>query len=398
VFDSARARGARSTYLVIPPGGGKTLIGLEAARRLGHPTLVLCPNIAIQAQWIAQWSSLFGAALTATVSTELPTPLTVLTYQSVSTLETAISDRRSSDERLLEALHPNGRKLLARLTVGGPLTLVLDECHHLLEIWGRLLRAIVTRLDDPHIIGLTATPPQLMTADQAVLHRELFGTVDLEVSTPALVRSGRLAPFQELAYFCAPTAYEADYIAAEALRFAELRSDLLDQEFGATPFLTWLDRRVVERRTGPDGTGAQVSWERFAREEPAVADAALRLHADGLLALPVGARLREQHRHPPTAQDWAALVGDYCKHCLLPGVDAGDPRDQAAYEAIRRALPSVGYRLTRVGVRAGETPARAGRRAGTFPQSPGFSPRAGAAASSAPARCSVRGGTPRPST
>ena len=97
---------------------------------------------------------------------------------------------RGARSTYLVILHPNGRKLLARLTVGGPLTLVLDECHHLLEIWGRLLRAIVTRLDDPHIIGLTATPPQLMTADQAVLHRELFGTVDLEVSTPALVRSG----------------------------------------------------------------------------------------------------------------------------------------------------------------------------------------------------------------
>src|SRR5215831_1027775 len=35
---------SRSTYLVIPPGGGKTLIGLEAARRAGRRTLVLCPN------------------------------------------------------------------------------------------------------------------------------------------------------------------------------------------------------------------------------------------------------------------------------------------------------------------------------------------------------------------
>jgi superfamily II DNA or RNA helicase len=54
-----RARGDTATYLVVPPGGGKTLIGLEAARRLGQPTVVLCPNTAIQAQWIAQWQAAF---------------------------------------------------------------------------------------------------------------------------------------------------------------------------------------------------------------------------------------------------------------------------------------------------------------------------------------------------
>src|SRR5262245_36886726 len=51
-FEKDRKRGDRSTYLVVPPGGGKTLIGLEALRRLGRPALVLCPNTAIQAQWI----------------------------------------------------------------------------------------------------------------------------------------------------------------------------------------------------------------------------------------------------------------------------------------------------------------------------------------------------------
>lgn len=49
-------------YLVVPPGGGKTLIGLEAARRLGRPTVVLCPNTAIQAQWMAQWRTAFAPA------------------------------------------------------------------------------------------------------------------------------------------------------------------------------------------------------------------------------------------------------------------------------------------------------------------------------------------------
>ena len=113
---------------------------------------------------------------------------------------------------MLSLLHPNGRALIARLQAGGPWTLVLDECHHLLELWGRLLQAVIEQLGQPRIVGLTATPPHLMTAEQAVLHRALFGAVDLEVSAPALVREGLLAPYQELAFLTRPSPAEADYI------------------------------------------------------------------------------------------------------------------------------------------------------------------------------------------
>ena len=96
-----------------------------------------------------------------------------------------------------------------------------------------------------------------------------------------------------------------------------------------------------------------MSWTRFERDEPALAGAAVRLHVAGLLGLPEGARVREEHRHPLTAADWVALIGDYAQRCLLA---SEDPRDERALDAIRRALPAVGYRLTRAGVRAGESP------------------------------------------
>jgi superfamily II DNA or RNA helicase len=371
-FGADQAAKTRSTYLVIPPGGGKTMIGLEAARRAGRRTLVLCPNTAIQAQWISQWHSAFQPPPQARASArrDLPTPLTVLTYQAVATFDAPPADPPAAPgpgpaapgpAALLDSLHPNGQRLLAALR-SGSWTLVLDECHHLLEIWGRLLAAIVAELADPVVIGLTATPPHMMTTEQAAVHRELFGSVDLEVSAPALVRDGHLAPYQELAWFTAPTAAEADYIGGQALRFAELRARLLDPGFASTPFLEWLQRRVVDRvvdrgaevTATTDGAGARVPWQRFSRDSPALADAALRLHADGLLPLPEGARLGEQHRHPPTAEDWVALIGDWCRNCLLPATAA--PRDKAAYEAIRAALPSIGYRLTRAGIRAAESP------------------------------------------
>jgi superfamily II DNA or RNA helicase len=383
-FDADQAAGDRSTYLVVPPGGGKTMIGLECARRAGRPALVLCPNTAIQAQWIGQWGAQFAPTeeARATASRDLPTPLTVLTYQAVASLGAAGADGdggpgadagagtaadgaaaprpggRVSDRELLASLHPNGQRLLATLKAAGPATLVLDECHHLLEMWGHLLLAIVGELPDPRIIGLTATPPHMMTTEQAGLHQELFGAVDLEVSAPALVRDGHLAPFQELAWFTTPTPAEADYIGGQALRFAELRAGLLDPGFASVPFLAWLQQRVVERRAA--GSGAQLSWEHFARDQPALADAALRLHCDGMLPCPEGAAVREQHRRQPTAEDWVALIGDYCKHCLLPGLNAENrdaaALDRAAYEAVRAALSSIGYRLTRAGIRAAESP------------------------------------------
>ena len=297
-LDRDLARGDRSTYLVVPPGGGKTLIGLEAARRLGRPTVVLCPNTAIQAQWMAQWQAAFAPdAVPATASRELPTALTVLTYQALCTLGSAGNGDEEAgrvrvpapgtrldgdgNEEVLSLLHPNGRALIARLRAGGPWTLVLDECHHLLELWGRLLQAVIGQLHAPRVVGLTATPPHLMTAEQAVLHQGLFGGVDLEVSAPALVREGLLAPYQELAYLTRPSPAEADYIGGEALRFAELRTGLLDPSFASVPFLGWLQARVVERRGTGAPEGAQVSWTRFEKDEPALADAAVRLHVAG---------------------------------------------------------------------------------------------------------------------
>ena len=70
------------------------------------------------------------------------------------------------------------------------------------------------------------------------------------------------------------------------------------------------------------------------------------MHHAGLLDLPTGARLTEQHRVPPTVEDWMALVEEWAL-----GLDDPDVTD-----ALRRALPSVGYVWTRNGVRRGRTP------------------------------------------
>src|ERR1700730_5551807 len=55
-FERRRTEGGKRAYLVLPPGAGKTVLGLEAIRRLGRRALCLCPNTAVQMQWVQQWS------------------------------------------------------------------------------------------------------------------------------------------------------------------------------------------------------------------------------------------------------------------------------------------------------------------------------------------------------
>ena len=70
-------------------------------------------------------------------------------------------------------------------------TIVLDECHHLASLWGYVVRAVVEELGDVHVIGLTATPPDELTKEEAELYESLLGPVDFTVPTPAVVRSRR---------------------------------------------------------------------------------------------------------------------------------------------------------------------------------------------------------------
>ncbi|HLK44072.1 MAG TPA: DEAD/DEAH box helicase family protein [Thermoleophilia bacterium] len=378
-LDECRRNGRRRAWLVLPPGAGKTLVGLEAARRRGGRIVVFVPTTAIQGQWVRTWRQFTPRRVTAGTDRDLRHGVTVLTYQSLAVFDSdasgsGVSDHdvdpqddhttaadTGRDRPLLSFLHANGRALIEALRSAGPVTVILDECHHLLETWGRVVADLLDELSGADVIGLTATPPDSLTAAQAALVERLFGTPVRGAGLPAVVRAGYLAPFAELAFLTAPTPVEAEYIRAEAERFAEFRSDLIDPGFAASPFLSWCDARFVAREeaagagnaTG-DGTGTlAVSWNQLEREAQPLARAALRLHHAGLLELPPGARLREEHRTPPTADDWVALLDDYVTGCL--GRSA-DPRDQTAVDAIRAALPSIGYRLTRRGIRASQSP------------------------------------------
>jgi superfamily II DNA or RNA helicase len=304
-IETAQAAGSRRVWVVLPPGTGKTLVGLEAARRLEQPMVVFGPNTAIQGQWLAEWATFAPAAIQSGSSRDLSAPVTALTYQSLATFDpdaevdeeghkylTRIGKQRRGN--LLDRLHENGRALVTALENAGPVTLILDECHHLLEVWGRLLAELLDDLPNAHVIGLTGTPPETLSSDQAALVDELFGAPLFSTSIPSVVREGHLAPFAELAWFTPPTPTESQWLDGEAERFAELQVDLLEPGHASTGFLAWLDERFVVRRVGASGRDdVALEWSRLERETPELAAAAMRFHYADLLAVPPGARLRE---------------------------------------------------------------------------------------------------------
>lgn len=408
-FEADRAAGRWQTHIVAPPGSGKTLVGIEMVRRLGRPAVVFAPNSAVQAQWpraVAAFSE--DADL---VGFEPGRPITALTYQAICQLDDPVrvlgdaAERRWTRERaaatgatpeqveidvrnwtgqaaarrrrelaqignslkreiaraehgdlhLGELLRDGARSRLDALAAAGVGTIVLDECHHLASLWGYAIRVAIEELGrEVHVIGLTATPPGSLTRDELRLYDALLGPVDFTVPTPAVVRDGHLAPYQELAWLTEPLESEDRWLTEHDARFRELVTALHADPDGPLSFPAWVIARMRGREMAapehPDGHEAVDNWAAFARRSPRLARAGMRFLSSAGLALPTGATAGEAYRQPPSMDDWLVLLEDYALRCLRP-----DPTAQAAerHAAVAAALRDLGYNLTRQGIRRG---------------------------------------------
>ena len=324
-------------HIVAPPGSGKTVLGLYVWSDLVRvPTLVLSPNSAIQAQWAARTSLFDLDGKEDQISTDGKNPglLTSLTYQSVTmpkkggedldvtaielwaetlvtkaeadTNESAllwIADLKRTnpeyfDERLsiyrkkvrddfaqngnaLWTLHDSARKTLMCLKEKGIGLIILDECHHLLHHWGRVLTELREFFDDPIVLGLTATPPDFSTVKEKDADRyfDFFGEIDYEVPIPALVRDSNLAPYQDLCYFVRPADHEIEYISKVDDEFDEILAELEQPpayENGVPRLQDWVYQQL-DKKILPGGRS--VSWDTYAKRNE-VFSAAARIYLE----------------------------------------------------------------------------------------------------------------------
>ena len=297
-----------------------------------------------------------------------------------ASIKREIAQGRHEGVRLADLLAAPARERVRRLAAAQVGAVVLDECHHLASLWGYVVRAALGELtagsETPHVIGLTATPPSDLTGEETELYGELLGPVDFTVPTPAVVRDGHLAPFQELAWITEPLDSERAWLAEHDTRFRELVTALHDDAEGPLSFPGWVITRVRERRRGPDDE-TEVSWEAFQRRSPALARAGVRFLAS---AGPAPARRRPARRGvPPPARPRGLARAALGLRAALPGRLRG-PRGREPLRGDRRRtararLPAhapgdparriggrpAADRLAREGARAGRGDLRRGR-------------------------------------
>ena len=307
--------GVSRGWIVLPPGAGKTMVGVRAIRESGRTGVIFSPNIAIRGQWQAAAPE-----------------VRCLTYQALANFG---DDPGGSTQ--LARLHPNGRALVAELAATENLMIVLDECHHLLRTWGRLLAEVLGLLPDAVVLGLTATPATALTGAEATLENELFGEITYSANIPQVVATGDLVPYQELGWLTSPTAAERDWLGEQQVRVQELLTHLSAPDRASVP----LFEAVAKLQ-------ANVSWEELAATDERLTDALLRLAHAGYAEPPIGVAFGERHRRDPGIEDWVAVLNQW----LLPLVDSPDPRDHALILEVREVLPSIGYRWTRRGISA----------------------------------------------
>jgi len=403
VLHRLQAADGEKLHIVAPPGAGKTLLGLLLAVRNGRRVVVLVPTTTIREQWLAAARDLAPDPALVSGDATAPADLTVLTYQSLSVQQVSdplgplarqgwlaeLADggrdpedavawlghlaeanpdryragirRRSRALRrslagtepavLAEALHPAARERALALAGHGVGTVVLDECHHLLDHWALVVHHLAGLLREqtgaPLLIGLTATLPSPDDAAEYDNYTGLLGEVDYEVPTPAVVREGNLAPYRDLAWFTSPTPGELEFLVGHGTRLREL----VETELATPEGLAWLVG-VLQPPLPDDPAPRPLAQLGLAfATDPGLAEAACRMLATLDPSSPLVPLLPAAARDRPGTEQSLRLVGRHALDRLLPEKSQADRWDRT-----RRTLADYGFSLTDSGLRRSSDP------------------------------------------
>ncbi len=243
-------------------------------------------------------------------------------------------------------LHPNARDLIERIVAQGTGTVVLDECHHLLDYWAFILRELIRSLPDVRVIGLTATLPDPENRQEYENYHALLGDVDFEVPTPAVVKEGNLAPYRDLVYFCEPSPREHRYLQDIQAHFEAAVTRITD----LPTFQNWVRRTLIERR---DEDGEQQPFEELFNRQPLVCIAGIKFLLAQGAEIPPDIPLVEEMWSPLRADDWLVLLETFALQVLKV---SSRRKLQALYRDLRDVLLPFGITISERGIRHQRSP------------------------------------------
>lgn len=232
----------RRLHVVAAPGSGKTILGLEAFRRLRRRAVALSPTRTIRDQWVARLADFLPddqqPSTVASTDFEANVALYSLTYQSLHSRARAVTDETPEDVE--DETSPNERepvpgnteltalqKAFVTRDIG---VLILDEAHHLHAAWWDVLNTLIEGLDDVVVICLTATPPYDIQGSDWERYMTLCGPVDAHIAVPELVKTGTLCPHQDYVFATRAGDDERQALEAHDARVNRVAESLLADE------------------------------------------------------------------------------------------------------------------------------------------------------------------------
>ncbi len=388
-------------HLVAPPGAGKTIVGLELIRRFGRSALVFAPTSTIQRQWLEKLQ-LFApdrewVRANASLDPAGLAPINIFTYQLLSTpgenlafvqgiaVERWVQDLLDSDQaqdedgargriatmetsnpkayrrevakryrrvkrEILQQgdfdgrrfLHRNARDLIDRIVALGVGTIVLDECHHLLDYWAFILRELIQTLPGVRVVGLTATLPNPANESEYQNYSSLLGEVDFEIPTPAVIKEGNLAPFRDLVYFCQPSPREGEYL----MEIQDHFEAAVERVTETPAFWGWVQHLIIMRH-------GNEPFADFYDRQPQLCIAGVKYLLGRDYPFPADLPIIEEMLEPVTVDEWLVLLETFGLQVLKV---SADPEDQALFRELRQALLPFGISITERGIRHQRSP------------------------------------------